>query len=164
MKASVAEAEWAVLSVTAPRHVKEPLHISADWRVKTPILQQNRPADLRTRWVVTNHRWLQTALGLHKCLAGCLTKGFPASLNFKSELPTSSPMWSVNTGPPNTRKGHLKYIYGILPTSDSGNWGKKFTHHHHLQLVWSSKRHFHENSWSLNKASWTPSVPNHTQM
>ena len=49
------------MSVTAPRHVpsnwQKPLHISADWRVKTPILQHTRPADLRTRWV-TNHRWL----------------------------------------------------------------------------------------------------------
>ena len=116
------------MPATAPRHVpsnwqKPLLHISADWSVKTPMLQKIRPADLQTRWVVTNHRWLQTPLGLHKCLAGCPTKGFPASTNFKLELPTSSLMWSVNTEPPNTRKGHMKYIYVILPTPDSGNCG-----------------------------------------
>jgi hypothetical protein len=45
-------------------------------------------------------RWLQSALGRHKCLPSCRTKGFPTSTNFVSKLSVSALMWSAKNGIP----------------------------------------------------------------
>jgi hypothetical protein len=44
--------------------------------------------------------WLQSALGRHRCLPSCRTKGFPASANFESKLLVSALMWSAKNGIP----------------------------------------------------------------
>jgi hypothetical protein len=44
--------------------------------------------------------WLQSALGRHRCLPSCRTKGFPASANFESKLSVSVLMWSAKNGIP----------------------------------------------------------------
>jgi hypothetical protein len=42
-------------------------------------------------------RRLQSALGRHRCLPSCRTKGFPASSNFESKLSVNALMWSAKT-------------------------------------------------------------------
>jgi hypothetical protein len=44
--------------------------------------------------------WLQSALGPHRCLRICRTKGFPASANFQSKISVSVLMWSAKNGIP----------------------------------------------------------------
>jgi hypothetical protein len=44
-------------------------------------------------------RWLQSALGRHRCLPSCRTKGFPASANFESKLSVNALMWSATLKP-----------------------------------------------------------------
>jgi hypothetical protein len=43
-------------------------------------------------------RWFQSALGRHRCLQICRTKGFPASANFETKLSVSALMWSAKNG------------------------------------------------------------------
>jgi hypothetical protein len=45
-------------------------------------------------------RWLQSALGRHRCLTSCRTKGFPASANFNPKLSVSALIWSAQNGIP----------------------------------------------------------------
>jgi hypothetical protein len=44
--------------------------------------------------------WLQSALGRHRCLSSCRTKGFPASANFESKLSVSALMYSAKNAIP----------------------------------------------------------------
>jgi hypothetical protein len=45
-------------------------------------------------------RWLQSALGRHRCLPSYRTKGFPASADFESKLSVRALMWSAKNGIP----------------------------------------------------------------
>jgi hypothetical protein len=45
-------------------------------------------------------RWLQSALGRHRCLPSCRNKGFPTSANFESKLSINALMWSAKNGIP----------------------------------------------------------------
>jgi hypothetical protein len=54
--------------------------------------------------------WLQSALGRHRCLPSCRTKGFPASANFESKLSVSALMWSAKNGIPKLWYGHASSV------------------------------------------------------
>jgi hypothetical protein len=43
---------------------------------------------------------LQSALGLHRCLPSCRTKGFPASADFEPKLSVGALMWTVKNAIP----------------------------------------------------------------
>jgi hypothetical protein len=47
------------------------------------------------QFISVTRGWRQSALGQHKCLPSCQTKGFPASAKFESKLSVSDLMWSA---------------------------------------------------------------------
>jgi hypothetical protein len=66
------------------------------------MLETTRCADLAVEHQssLVTHGWLQSALGRHKCLPSCRTRGFPASDNFNLKLSVSALMWSAKNGIP----------------------------------------------------------------
>jgi hypothetical protein len=55
--------------------------------------------------------WLQTALGRHRCLPNCQTKGFPESANFESKLSVNALMLSAKNGIPKYSWIRLQLMY-----------------------------------------------------
>jgi hypothetical protein len=119
-----------------------PWHLPYKWgKAWKTSVRTTRCADLAIFWgaasagllLVSSPRLpggLQSALGRHKSLPSCRTKGFPVSANFESKLSVSALIWSAKDGIPKSSWIWTRTLQEALYTArskmrvgfDDANW------------------------------------------